>query len=131
VLQLCTADRSRVDAHPVDQHRRVIALGAADEDCRGLAGTAVACDVDAGMKLQQRGDVWGERAVELLARDHDDRRQHVVAIDLGAGCGHDGVAERRGTLGSGQGKAEKRCGRGAGTNDQEHDATPPCSPAWG
>ena len=57
VLNGCTAECPRVDANAVDENQRVIAFSASEEDRSGLAGTAIAPDIDAGLNAQQLGKV--------------------------------------------------------------------------
>src|SRR3569833_132354 len=63
-----------IDLDAVDLHLRVIAVGAADVHRRGLAGSAVAADVDAGVESQQIGDVDCGAAFDGGAVDDDHRR---------------------------------------------------------
>ena len=78
VLHCGAADGAGIDAHAIHQHGGVVAVGAADEYRGDLAGPAIAADVDAGVKLQQARDIGRERALELLARNDDDGREHLV-----------------------------------------------------
>ena len=59
------ADRARIDADTVDQHQRVVALGAADEQRRRLAGATITLATsEAGMESQQLRGIAGIAAFD-------------------------------------------------------------------
>src|SRR3569623_7764 len=89
VLQRGAADGAGIDLDAIDHHQGVIAVGAPDEHRRGLAGAAVAADVDAGVEAQQIGDVDCGAAFDGGAVDDDHRRQRLIGDLRGAGGGDD------------------------------------------
>ena len=64
--------RGVVDAHAVDQHQRVVRVGAAHVQRAGAAAPADLVDVHAGHAPQQVGEFRGLLDVEILAREHGD-----------------------------------------------------------
>ena len=86
--------RSRIDAHAVDHHDRLIAVGAADEHRQGLTRTAAAVDVDSGMKAQYVTHVDGEGILECRPVDHDHRFQRLIGGLRNTCGGDDRLAQR-------------------------------------
>ena len=78
VLQRGQANRPRIDPDAVDEDQRVVALGAANEHRRGLAGTAVASHVEARMKTQQFRRVVGAATLDRVTVDDQRRRDYLA-----------------------------------------------------
>ncbi len=79
----------RRHADAVDEHKRLVGVGAAQEDRRLLAFAAGAGDIDARHAAQQGGQVGRVAARDVLAGDHGDRGQGVVHRLRAAGGGDD------------------------------------------
>ena len=100
VLECREAVDAVVEAHAVNQHQRVVALGTADEDRgRRLADAAAADDVDARDLRDGLADIVGLQQHELLARDHGHRGIDRRGRDRAAGGGDIDRVERHGIFG--------------------------------
>ena len=66
------------DTHAVDQHKRVIRIGAAQEHRAGLARTAGARNVHAGLLPEQAEQIDRRAFFDGAAVDHRDRCKRVV-----------------------------------------------------
>jgi hypothetical protein len=93
VLQRRAARGAGVHPHAIDQHEGVVAVGAADERRRHLAGAAVACDLDAAVVAQQLGDIECVAALDRGAVDDHHGRQRLRGADRAARGGDDHVVE--------------------------------------
>ncbi len=94
VLQRRAADGARIDSHPVDQHRGVIAFRAAQEDRGRLSGAAVACYLDAAVADKERCQVARQRVIDLLARDYYDRHGEFIDRGCRSRRGNDDFVQR-------------------------------------
>ena len=113
------AERRRAHLDAVDQHHHVIGVGAAHEQRRGLARSAVADDVDAGQAVQQLRQIARLQALDVLARDDGDGGERIVGFLRDAAGGDD---DRLGVGRIGHRDFDGRSGlrvgrRGTGGND--------------
>jgi hypothetical protein len=113
VLQRRAPRGAGVHPHAVDQHERVVAVGAADERRRHLAGAAVARDLDAAVVAQQLGDVERVAALDRRAVDDHHGRQRLRGADRAARGGDDHVVQLHavGEGGLKEQDGDRGCGR--------------------
>jgi hypothetical protein len=86
--EIVGAERGAVDAHAVDQHQHLIGIGAAYLHRRHRPARAALDDVDPRHLAQRVGDRDHLLLLELLPRDHSDRRRGLDDSLLGPRRGH-------------------------------------------
>ena len=95
-LQGRGARRRRGEPQAIDQHQRLVAVGAAQEHAGHRTGTAVLHDLHARLALQEIGQSLRTRARDFLGSDHRDVGQHVADRLRLARGGHRHGGQRRG-----------------------------------
>ena len=87
-----------VDAHAVDQHQRVVRIGATQVQRARAAAPADLVEVHAGHAAQYVGELTGFLHFEVFARQHRDVGGHVLARGRHARAGNDDLWLRVGRL---------------------------------